>query len=114
MDNVLTETNQYGQPIHFGTFQSYEPRLDALLQAWVDTKQGMSYEFLSTHTTTSPAGQSTPVTDPTGTSSGPGASSPTWGTGALNNPLLQHLGASVVSDTRGYESTPVVTLVHPG
>jgi hypothetical protein len=83
MNNVLTETNQFGQHVNFGTFQSTEPRLDTGLGAWANSPEGYGYEFLSTNTTTPPAGFSAPVLDPAGSYSPAGASAPTFGPGSL-------------------------------
>ena len=78
MDDILNETNQFGQPVEFGSFQSTEPRLDAPLAAWAQSIEGDGYQFLSSHLTTPPAGSSAPVTDPAGTYSPAGASAPTF------------------------------------
>ncbi len=83
MNNVLTETNQFGQPVHFGSFQSVEPRLDAGLAAWAQSPDGYGYQFLASIFNTPPAGSSTPVIDPAGSYSPADASAPTLGPGNL-------------------------------
>ena len=77
MDSVLTETNQFGQPVQFGSFQTNDPRLEAGLATWAASSAGAGYQFIASTSTTTPAGSSLPVTDPTGTYSAPGASAPT-------------------------------------
>jgi hypothetical protein len=48
MDRIIhTYTDQNGAPISFGTFQSEEPRLDPLFQAWTTTQAGRGYTFLT-------------------------------------------------------------------
>jgi hypothetical protein len=80
MHNVLLEHDQFGNPVHFGSFQTTDPRLETQLQAWALSQPGIDYEFLTTLASTRPAGFSTPVTDPAGSWSNAGASAPTWGT----------------------------------
>ena len=77
MDSVLTETNQLGQPVQFGSFQTNDPRLEAGLATWAASSAGAGLQFIASTSTTTPAGSSLPVTDPTGTYSAPGASAPT-------------------------------------
>jgi hypothetical protein len=92
MDNVLNETNQFGQPVEFGSFQSTEPRLDANLAAWAQSIDGDGYQFLTSHLTTPPAGSSTPVTDPAGTYSPAGASAPTFASPGTAGPGIHFKG----------------------
>ena len=92
MDNVLNETNQFGQPVEFGSFQSTEPRLDTALAAWAQSIEGDGYQFLSSHLTTPPAGSSAPVTDPAGTYSPAGASAPTFASPGTKAPGVHFKG----------------------
>jgi hypothetical protein len=70
MNNLVqNETSQ------FGSFQSYGSRTAPALAAWAQSSDG--YRFLTSITTTLPAGSSLPTTDPAGTWSGRGASAPT-------------------------------------
>ena len=65
MNNIIqNETNQYGDPVHFGSFQSFEPRLDTGLAAWADLANGYDYQFLTSHSTTPRGGSSERVTLP--------------------------------------------------
>jgi hypothetical protein len=64
--------NETGQ---FGSFQSDEPRLNQALAAWAASNY--DYQFISLNLSTTPAGSSTPTTDPAGTFSLAGASAPT-------------------------------------
>ena len=78
MDNIIrNETDQFGNPVHFGSFQTNEPRLVPKLGTWAASAAGDGYQFISSISTTPPAGSSLPVTDPTGTYSPAGASAPT-------------------------------------
>lgn len=78
MNTVRQSLDQFGNPVEFGTFQSMEPRLNSEFAAWADSPGGYVHDFLSAYSlTTPPAGSSLPVTDPLGTTSGPGASKPT-------------------------------------
>jgi hypothetical protein len=79
MHNLLGEVDQNGQPVHFGTFQTTDPRLESQLAAWADSAEGMGYDFLTNISSTPPAGFSTPCTDPAGSWSDAGASAPTSG-----------------------------------
>ncbi len=83
MNNTLHEKDQFGNPVHYGSYQGETPnRFTNGLTLW-ETRGGLGEQFLSTyHKTTIPAGQSTPVTDPPGTHSGPGATAPLLGTSA--------------------------------
>jgi hypothetical protein len=92
MDNILNETNQFGQPVEFGSFQSTEPRLDANLAAWAQSIEGDGYQFLTSGLTTPPAGSSAPVTDPTGTYSPAGASAPTFASPGTAGPGIHFKG----------------------
>ena len=92
MDNVLNETNQFGQPVEFGSFQSTEPRLDANLAAWAQSIDGDGYQFLTSGLTTPPAGSSAPVTDPAGTYSPAGASAPTFASPGTPAPGIHFTG----------------------
>lgn len=77
MNQSLKYTDQYGNPVHFGSYQSEEPRLDTGLSLWSQPgHSGLGYEFLPNHLTTLPAGSNLPVTDPLGTWSPAGASAP--------------------------------------
>ncbi len=86
---VQDETNQFGQPVQFGSFQSNEPRLDQDLAAWAQSIGGDGYQFLTSNLTTPPAGSSTPVTDPAGTYSPAGASAPTPATPGTSRRFLK-------------------------
>jgi len=78
MNNLVqNETNQFGQPVEFGSFQSTEPRLDTALAAWAQSPDGYGRQFIPSNATTPPAGSSAPTTDPAGTFSPAGASAPT-------------------------------------
>jgi hypothetical protein len=80
MDDIIqNETDQYGNPVRFGSFQTNDPRAGLVqgLLDWANSADGLGYEFLSTITTTRTAGQSMPVTDPPGTHSDVGATAPT-------------------------------------
>jgi hypothetical protein len=78
MDNIIrNETNQFGNRVHFGSFQTNEPRLVPKLETWAASAAGDGYQFISSVSATPPAGSSLPVTDPTGTYSPAGASAPT-------------------------------------
>jgi hypothetical protein len=92
MDNVLNETNQFGQPVEFGSFQSTEPRLDANLAAWAQSIEGDGYQFLTSGLSTPPAGSSAPVTDPAGTYSPAGASAPTFASPGTAGPGIHFTG----------------------
>ena len=83
MDDLVNETDQYGNPVHFGSFQSTEPRLNAELVAWASSIPGYGHEFLDTNLTTPPAGSSLPAIDPAGSYSLAGASGPAPGPGGL-------------------------------
>ena len=109
MNGVLNETDQYGNPVHFGSFQSNEPRLNGALASWADG-QGLGYEFWAQNFSTPPAGSSLPVTDPAGAWSGPGASAPTR---ALR-PTITGARANQ-SDPSGQPDTPFakVTITDP-
>ena len=76
-DIIHNETDQFGNPVQFGSFQTNEPRLNTVLATWAASSAGDGYQFITSNTTTPPAGSSTPVTDPTGTYSPAGASAPT-------------------------------------
>ena len=92
MDNVLNETNQFGQPVEFGSFQSTEPRLDANLAAWAQSVDGDGYQFLTSQLTTPPAGSSAPTTDPAGSYSPAGASAPTLASPGTSGPGVHFKG----------------------
>jgi hypothetical protein len=80
MDNIIrNETDQFGNPVHFGSFQTNEPRLVPKFAIWAASAAGAGYQLISSSSTTPPAGSSLPVTDPTGTYSPAGASAPTLG-----------------------------------
>jgi hypothetical protein len=81
LNEIKGMLNQYGQPINYGSIASNYPRDNPKIETYIDTRAGMDYQFLPNN---SPAGQSTAVTDPAGTTSGLGASSPTWGGGAMS------------------------------
>jgi Protein of unknown function (DUF3383) len=103
-DIVQNETNQFGQPVRFGSFQSTEPRLDTELAAWAQSIGGDGYQFLTSHFTTPPAGSSAPVTDPAGTYSPAGASAPTPATpgtspGFLKGPFTSEKGFDTAIDS---------------
>ena len=89
MDSVLNELNQFGQPVHFGSFQSFEPRLDTNLAAWANSIGGLGYQFLANHFATPPAGSSLPVTDPAGTYSPAGTGVPTFASPV--NTIVPHI-----------------------
>jgi hypothetical protein len=80
-DIINRETDQYGNPVRFGSFMTNEPRLNTVLGEWADSSADMAYQLLTPAALrdTPPAGSSTPVTDPAGSWSHAGASSPTWG-----------------------------------
>jgi hypothetical protein len=77
INGMITNVDQFGNPIHFGSFASLDPRLNNDIAAWIDSAAGMAYQLF---TVQAPAGQSTAVTDPIGSWSDAGASSPIWGT----------------------------------
>lgn len=80
MNNIMhNETDQFGNPVQFGSVQTNEPRFGTALSLWVQNS-GLGHQFLLS---TTPAGMSTPVTDPPGTHSGPGASAPLPGAALL-------------------------------
>jgi len=117
MNNTLREKDQFGNPVHYGSYQSETPnRFTNGLTLW-ETAGGLGEQFLSTyHQTTIPAGQSTPVTDPLGTYSGPGASTPILGTPPAANIMAAHdllsSGGALtnhLNEGRGYNETAILT-----
>jgi hypothetical protein len=107
MQNIMqNETDQYGNPVHFGSLQTNQPRLLTVLGQWADSPDGMAVQLFSQGPgSTPPAGQSTPVTDPPGTWSPAGASSPTWGNPPANIAAASTLlgaSAGAISDAHGY------------
>ena len=110
MNLMKGEVDQFGNPISFGSVFSNDPRLDANIQLWTDTKQGMAVQYMENN---GPAGQSTAVTDPTGTHSGAGASTPIWGNAP--NIMAAHdllsggsSATSHIGEGRGYAETAVL------
>jgi len=103
--------DQYGNPVHYGSFFTNDPRFDAQFTAWADTPQGMDEEFL---TAMRAAGTNHPIQDPPGTHSGPGASTPIWGA-AANIAAAQDLlsgasfAANQMGEGRGYSETAILT-----
>jgi hypothetical protein len=85
INGMITNVDQFGNPIHFGSFASLDPRLNDNIAAWIDSQPGVAYQLF---TVKAPAGQATAVADPVGSWSNAGASSPTWG----SPPAPQHLG----------------------
>ena len=78
MNNLVqNETNQFGQPVEFGSLQSTESKLDTALAAWAQSLDGYGRQFIPSNAITPPAGSSAPTTDPAGTFSPAGASAPT-------------------------------------
>jgi hypothetical protein len=78
MNNLVqNETDQFGNPVHFGSFQTNILPDQKAFAAWAQSIGGYPYQFLTSNFTTPRAGSSLPVTDPAGTWSGPGASAPT-------------------------------------
>jgi hypothetical protein len=68
--------DQFGDPVNYGSFITNDTRFNDQFTAWADTPQGMATEFLTANRA---AGTSHAITDPLGTHSGPGASTPIWG-----------------------------------
>ncbi len=117
MNNTLHEKDQFGNPVHYGSYQAETPnRFTNGLTLW-ETRGGLGEQFLSTyHQTTIPAGQSTPVTDPPGTYSNAGASTPILGTPPAANIMAAHdllsSGGALtnhLNEGRGYNETAILT-----
>jgi hypothetical protein len=114
-DIIANELDQFGNHVHFGSFQTNDPRQGLVdgLAAWADSPDGMGYEYIPTITTTRKAGRSTPITDPAGSWSDAGASAPTWGTPPAALSLNQLAAQSLLSyPSRSYE-THAGTFVQP-
>jgi hypothetical protein len=77
IQGMITNHDQLGNPVHFGSFANLDPRLNDDLAAWIDSPAGIAYQLF---TAKAPAGQPTAVPDPPGSWSDAGASAPTWGT----------------------------------
>jgi hypothetical protein len=71
IQGMINNLDQFGNPVHFGSFASLDPRLDTDLAAWIDSPPGIAYQLFTAH---APAGQDHPVTDPLGSWSNAGAS----------------------------------------
>ena len=116
MNEVLNETDQFGNPVQFGSFQSNEARFDQALAAWAQKTD--LYQFLTTNLTTSRAGSSLPTTDPAGTWSGPGASAPTPAAPGTYIPVTGAASAAAqIIDPAGFYSlagASAPTLAKPG
>ena len=81
MTNTLGYADQSGNPVHYGSFLSNDTRFNPQFAAWGDTPAGMAHEFLTNNRA---AGVGHAITDPPGTHSGPGASTPIWNAAAVH------------------------------
>lgn len=76
MNAVTHFRDQFGDPVHFGSYQTNSPKFEPLLAPWAMTSEGLGHEFLTSTIATTPAGINGPIIDPYGTHSPAGASAP--------------------------------------
>ena len=81
MTNTLGYFDQNGQPVNYGNFLTNDPRFNIQFTAWNDSPAGMAHEFLTSNRA---AGVAHAISDPAGTHSGAGASTPIWGVAATH------------------------------